>query len=89
MFPEVFIDLQAEIQQHEQLLINLLQLPKDASMEMKLGEVAAYCEVVLDGYYGEEDVINLCDILVRRMQRIRGKWTLDISLPLASTPTTH
>lgn len=71
MFPEVFIELQAEIQQHEQLLINLLQLPKDSPMEVKLGEVAAYCQIVLDGMYTQEDVEKLCGILLKKLKQKR------------------
>lgn len=71
MFPEVFIELQKEIQQHEKLLINLLQLPKDSPMEMKLGEVAAYCGIALDGVYTQEDIENLCEILVKKLRQKR------------------
>lgn len=71
LFPEVFIELQAEIQQHEQLLINLLQLPKDSPMEVKLGEVAAYCQIVLDGMYTQEDVEKLCEILLKKLKQRR------------------
>jgi hypothetical protein len=72
MFPEVFIELQREIQHHESLLISLLQLPKDSPMEMKLGEVAAYCDIVLDGDYTQKDVENLCKVLLKKLAQKRS-----------------
>lgn len=82
-FPPVIQALQEEIQQHPDLLVNMLQLPKGAAIEEKLGEVAAYCEIALDGYYGEDDILKLCDILVARLKKKRGELVLEIvsSLP--------
>jgi hypothetical protein len=83
MFPEEIIELQAEIQQHEPLLTQLLQLPKDSPMEMKLGEVASYCGVILDGYYNSEDILKICIVLINKLKRKRGELVLEIvqSLP--------
>lgn len=78
MFPPQVIALQAEIQQHEPLLIQLLQMPKDSPMEEKLGTVAAYVDIVLDGVYSEADIFALCDVLVARLKRKRGKLVLDV-----------
>ncbi len=77
-FPEEFLAFQEEIYYHEDLLIKLLQLPKDSPMEMKLGEVATYCEVVLDGYYDAEAVVNLCKILTKKLRAKRGELVLEV-----------
>ena len=79
-FPQSIIELQEEVQSHNQLLINLLQLPKDSPIELKIGEIAAYCDVVLDGYYGEEEIDKLCDILVQKLKQKRGQLP-DIYVP--------
>lgn len=82
MFPPVFLELQEEIQKHQALLVNLLQLPKDSSMEMKLAEVTAFCGIILDGFYDEEQVIEICEECVKRLRAARVELILDISAPI-------
>ena len=83
MFPPVFLALQEEIQNHQALLANLLQLPKDSSMEMKLGEVAAFCGIILDGFYDEEQVIEICEECIKRLRQARVELIADISAPIS------
>ena len=78
MFPEVYIELQAEIQKHAVLLEKLLQLPVDCGLEMKLGEVAAHCGIVLDGFYSAEDIERLCGTLTNKLKRMRGEIVLSV-----------
>ena len=82
MFPPVFLELQEEIQKHQALLVNLLQLPKDSSMEMKLAEVTAFCGIILDGFYDEEQIIEICEECVKRLRKAREELILDISAPI-------
>jgi len=82
MFPPVFLALQEEIQKHQALLVNLLQLPKDCGMEMKLGEVAAFCGIILDGDYNEKEIIELCEECVKRLKQARAELIADISAPI-------
>lgn len=82
MFPPVFLALQEEIQNHQALLVNLLQLPKDSSMEMKLAEVAAFCGIILDGFYNEEQVMEICEECIKRLKQARVELIVDISAPI-------
>ena len=71
-FPPVVIELEAEMQCHPKLIYNLLQLPKDPGIELKIAEVAAYCDVVLDGTYDNDDLLKLFDILLKKLQAKRA-----------------
>ena len=77
MFPEVIIELQAEIQKHPDLIVNLLQLPKDSEVEEKLGEVAAFVGVMLDGYYNEDAVLDLCETLLVKLKDKRRELVVE------------
>jgi len=66
---------------HEQLLINLLQLPRGASPEEKLGEIAVYVDVILDGTYTPEDVERLCHTLLKKLKQKRGEFVLELIAP--------
>lgn len=79
LFPPVIIELQAEIQQHPDLLISLLQLPKDSPIELKMAEVATYCDMVLDGIYTEDDILKLASIMINKMRSKRGELVLDLA----------
>lgn len=66
-FPESYIALNLEVSNHPELCELLSKHPPQET-EIRIAEIAAYCEVVLDGYYTPEDLDRLCDILVRRLQ---------------------
>lgn len=66
---------------HEQLLINLLQLPRSAAPEEKLAEVAAYVDVILDGTYSSEEVEKLCHTLLKKLKQKRGEFVLQLLAP--------
>lgn len=84
-FPPVIQALQEEIQKHPALLKNLLQLPKDCGIEMKLGEVAAFCGIILEGYYDNDQILELCDIFVTKLKHARAELIADISAPIITT----
>ena len=73
IFPEVAIELNREVAKHPMLAKVLSSLPPNTSLEERLGHVAAYCNVVVDDYYLEEDIEILLHMLVRRL---KGKGTL-------------
>lgn len=83
MFPQEVMELQEEIQKHQALMVNLLQLPKDCGLEMKLGEVAAFCGIILDGYYDEEEILELCKECVKRLRKAREELIVDILKPIS------
>lgn len=83
---EIFVELGKETLLHEQLCINLLQLPKDSPVELKIAEIATYCDVVLDGTYSPEDVTKLCHTLYNRLRKKRGELVLEIVPSLPALP---
>lgn len=82
LFPPIIIELQAEIQQHPELLIAMLQLPKDSPIELKMAEVATYCDMVLNGIYTEDDILKLAGIMINKMKSKRGELVLEIATAL-------
>jgi len=85
-FPEIYMRLQEELQSHPALLVNLLQLPKDSPIEMKLGEVAAFCGIILDGFYDAEQVEQLCEECLNRLKQARMELIQDFAPATGSTP---
>lgn len=67
MFSEHRNDLAREIPKHPEL-VELLQKHPQEEFEILLAEIAAYCEVMLDGDYMPEDLDNLSAILYRKLQ---------------------
>lgn len=80
-FSNTFIVLNEELQNHPALLINLLQLPKDSPVEMKLGEIAAFCGIILDGMYTPEQVEELCEECIKRLRHARLELVTDFAPP--------
>lgn len=72
MFPEGYIALNAELATgfHPKLEAILSQQPAD-EVDLKLGIIATYCAVLLDGTYTLEERDKLCHILVGRLNVLR------------------
>lgn len=75
-FPEERIRLQQELIHHPELCEFLAKHPAN-EFEIRLSEIAAYCEVILDGYYSQEELNKLCDILTRRLIQKRTGFQLE------------
>jgi hypothetical protein len=73
MHPPEFIALNQEILFHPQLIATLQEVPN--SFEERLAAIAAYCDVILDGYYGPQE---LRDIAGKLVERLRAKNTLTL-----------
>ncbi len=78
MFPQEVLELQVELQQHPDLLVKLCQLPPGSDLSDKIGEIAAYCEVILDGMYDNDSLLRLCGILLKKLQARRLAGMSDI-----------
>lgn len=76
-FPAAIIALQEEILHHPQLLILLANHPA-AEFEQRFAEIAAYCKVVMDDYYSQDDFVRIAELLIRILQSKR----LSIILPV-------
>lgn len=66
-FPESYIALNQEVGNHPELCELLAKHPPQ-EFEIRLAEIAAYCGVVLDGYYTPEDLEKLAHILVGKLK---------------------
>ena len=71
-FPHEFLEMQEEIQNHPDLLLNLLQLTPGAEFEEKFAVIATYCDMVLDGLYDNTQLIFLCKEVTMKLKVKRG-----------------
>lgn len=71
-WPPAALALNEEVQNHPVLLAALSDLEKNnggrLDMALMLGCVAAYCNIVLDGYYMEEDLELLFHLLIKKLK---------------------
>lgn len=67
IFPGEIIELQREILHHHPELQERLANHPAAEWEIKLAEIAVYCEVILDGTYMPEEIQRLAGILNRKL----------------------
>lgn len=65
MYPPVVLELQLEMEKHP-LLTN--QLNPNMSLEEKIGTIATYCGVVVDGSYSEKALEGLFELLLKRLK---------------------
>ena len=66
IWPEELIHLNQEIANHPKLMALLANHPV-AEWEIKMAEIALYCEVIVDGDYLPEDMQRLAGILYRKL----------------------
>ncbi len=68
LFPQEYVDLSAELATdfHPKLDAILSRFPYE-ELDMKLAQIAAYCEVGLDGVYDLPGRMKLCKILKEKL----------------------
>ena len=67
-FPEEYVALQRELATgYHQPIVSIIQKHLAEDIDVKLAQIASYCEVALDGAYTLEDRIKLCKILRERL----------------------
>lgn len=71
-FPENYVALNKELysQNHPKLQAIVSQYPAD-EVDIKLAQIAAYCEIMLDGAYQVMERDQLCKILLERLILLR------------------
>jgi hypothetical protein len=74
-FPQEAVELQREVKNHPILIAQLAALPDDADLESRVGVILAYCGIEADGYFYEEDLIVLFNLMLQRL-RSMGALTL-------------
>lgn len=65
-FPQAYQDLNRELVNHPKLLELLAKHPAN-EFEVRLSEIAAYCDVILDGQYFPSELEKLAEILVKKL----------------------
>ncbi len=65
-FPPERLELHIELRQHPDLLELLARHPLD-EFEIRIAQIATYCEVILEGDYTPQDLTDLCVVLKRRL----------------------
>jgi hypothetical protein len=70
-FEQELIDLRKEIANHPDLM-TILAVQSDTDIYVHIAEIAAYCQMVLDGTYSKEDVLKLCTIMTERLRNRRA-----------------
>jgi len=63
--------LNMEVKHHTPLLLLLQQYNPNTQYPEILGEIAAYCNIAMDGLYTQEDLDRLCGILYRKLTEMR------------------
>lgn len=66
-FSEARIELNKEVRHHPELQQLLATLGSD-DFEDRLACVAAYCSVIVDGFYTPSELDRLCDILIQKLR---------------------
>ena len=69
-FSDSRIALNQEVVEHPELCERLVKHPAQ-EFEVRLAEIASYCDVVLDGWYNPDELDRLCDILWHRLKKKR------------------
>lgn len=71
LFPESYNALQLEILNHPRLCKLIANHPPQ-EFELRLAEIATYCEVVLDGLYDERDLDNICQLCWKKLKKMNS-----------------
>ena len=73
MFPDEVMELNRELATpyHPPLAAIMHALPTDTSFAERIGHIAAYCDLILDGEYMPEDIAKICGELVKRLEKKR------------------
>ena len=70
--PRAFVDLQRELNQHTELQEGMLQVCDEGGMwTEQLAWLAAKLDIVLDGYYTEDDISCICMVLTEKLVQKR------------------
>ncbi len=74
LFPAEYIELQKELMRDDHSKIcNIIGQYGPDDIDIKLAQIASYCEVMLDGDYSLENRIQLCKILTEKLVLLREK----------------
>lgn len=69
-FETELIELRKEIENHPELMM-ILQAQQSPDIYVHIAEIAAYCNVLLDGTYSKEDILAICEECRKRLKNKR------------------
>lgn len=61
------LQLREEVLKEPKLMDKLREAKPNGFVE-ELEMIAAYCDIVVDGYYYEEELLKLCEILINKLR---------------------
>lgn len=75
MWPDEVIRLNEELATglHPKLEAIFTGLPPEIDFAERLGHIAAYCDLILDGMYSPDDIAGICGTLVKRLEAKRER----------------
>lgn len=76
MFHQNRLDLNQEVNKHPKLMQLLFNHPVD-EFEIRLAEIASYCNVILHGDYSKSDLDKLCEVLYKKLVEKRTPFILN------------
>lgn len=84
MFPDEVIALNRELANglHPQLAAIMHELPPQVSFQERIGHIAAYCDLILDGEYMPDEIAKICGELVKRLEKKREMPAAQVILQL-------
>lgn len=68
MFPPEAMALQEEVKQHPALCNALAGLGSESTLNERIAIIAAYCGMLLDGYYREDELAELFKIMLYKLK---------------------
>ena len=80
VFPEESVILQHEIMQnHPHLQTLLSRMPQTSTLNERVAVIATYCGVIVDGFYGEDQLAGLFQLLI---DKLRARGTIHLLRPM-------
>lgn len=69
-FPQQLQELNEEVGYHQRLMERLKE-QENKDIYITINEIAAYCGIILDGMYDEQDILGLCSLCRSKLYHMR------------------
>ena len=76
LFPQQLLELRQEASNPAHLELHKRLDGTDTDVYVQLAEIAAYCDIILDGNYTQGDVLQLCELLTKKLYQKRTQLIL-------------
>lgn len=81
IFPQQVLDLHTEVRKHPDLMRKLHDQP-DKDVYIQILEIATYCEIAVAGTFTHQDMLNLCEMLTKKLYSMRSILVLPLNTTL-------